>query len=605
MARDAAGNTYLVGVTTARDFPQVAALQPELNGYNDVFVTKIAPDGLTVVFSTYFGGSGDEDAKAIAVAADGSPVVVGSTKSCDFPLHRAIQPRMGNQDPCPFDSTDAFVAKLTADGSGLVFSTFFGGQQADYANDVALDTAGNIVVVGATRSSIVTTANAFQPTIGGQSDAFVTKFSADGQQLLFSTFLGSSADDYGYGVAVGSDDSVAITGVNSLPLRLIDAPVLAVILRDTHTGSALPRANGQLVVRGLGGSSEQFSFTTDDTGRFSVRLGRTATETAVALEYRYVRGYLPQFHDQALTSATATPVVLRPGPILIESRLLAPTTLVQTVLDDRTGEPIGETPVTITLDWGPRYPATYSFVTDAAGQFTWRLNSAIQEPTRIKYEAAGYVPQFCLHSGNPPHHAHFRSSTVLTQASHGRHCELQPPKMVAQSRRCYSRLVNFWLRVNLLHTSIYQLFGRLHKATPEANASGVFLRRSTYSSTIRLGGGNSIARNLSNHSCSGSMSNACSKNAIAIIRHKNVEPTASNALAPGASARSASTTVSETVTMIENGKYRLLVRFESSCSIQCRWRGSIRTLKLRTPSSTFSRALWCIAHNSRNVPMPT
>jgi Beta-propeller repeat len=144
------------------------------------------------------------------VSRDGNAYVTGATYaifSSTFPTTRnAYQTAMSG-------SGDAFVSKLTADGSALVYSTFLGGSDYDGGRGIALDAAGNAYVTGFTLSkAFPTTAGALQTVLNGGEDAFVTKLNSDGSALLYSTYLGGGASDGGYGIAVGANGYAYVTG---------------------------------------------------------------------------------------------------------------------------------------------------------------------------------------------------------------------------------------------------------------------------------------------------------------------------------------------------------------------------------------------------------
>jgi hypothetical protein len=178
----------------------------------------LTADGSALVYSTYLGGSGDEFGDpdfglGIAVDAAGNAYVTGSTASLDFPTANAVQPALGGDPPL----SNAFVAKLTADGSVLVYSTYLGGSVYDQANGIAVDTAGNAYVTGQTASPDFPTANPLQPALGdpNATTAFVAKFSADGSALVYSTYLGGSGGDYGGGIALDAAGNVYVIGETS------------------------------------------------------------------------------------------------------------------------------------------------------------------------------------------------------------------------------------------------------------------------------------------------------------------------------------------------------------------------------------------------------
>jgi hypothetical protein len=212
IAVDSAGDAYVTGATESADFPTTTgAFQPtNTSGTylgNDSglgFVTEFNPSGTALVYSTYLGGySGVGDSgQAIAVDATGSAYVTGYAGDPDFPI-----------TPGAFQTTDAnsaFVTKLNPSGSALVYSTFLGGN-VTLGRAIAVDTSGNAYVTGSITSMSFPTKNALQG-YGGNVDAFVSELNASGSALLFSTFLGGSGGDIGYGIALDSADNIYVTG---------------------------------------------------------------------------------------------------------------------------------------------------------------------------------------------------------------------------------------------------------------------------------------------------------------------------------------------------------------------------------------------------------
>ena len=212
IAVDAAGNTYITGETLSDDFPIMNPIQP-LRGAKftvDAFVTKINSSGDTLIYSTYLGGSGNDAGKGIAVDAAGSVYVAGWTESPDFPTASPIQPFYGG-------SRDAFVTKLSPNGSALIYSTYLGGRDLDLGNldsDIAVDAQGNAYITGDTLSDDFPIANAVQPSISrfDSPDAFVTKINTTGDALVYSTYLGGRLYDIGRGIAVDGMGNAYITG---------------------------------------------------------------------------------------------------------------------------------------------------------------------------------------------------------------------------------------------------------------------------------------------------------------------------------------------------------------------------------------------------------
>ncbi len=177
IAVDSAGSAYVAGRTASVNFPTRNPLQPTLHGSIDAFVAKLNRTGSALIYSTFLGGN---DAAAIGIGDGGGPIAVdsagsayvaGVTPSTDFPTVNASQAKPGQT----FPGWDAFVAKLTANGSALVYSTYLGGSRVDRAVGIALDGAGNAYVVGTTFSPDFPTANAMQPALRGFTDAFVAK----------------------------------------------------------------------------------------------------------------------------------------------------------------------------------------------------------------------------------------------------------------------------------------------------------------------------------------------------------------------------------------------------------------------------------------------
>src|SRR5437870_4349979 len=208
VALDANGNAYIVGTTNSSNFPVVSAFQSTLGGLSDAFVVKLNPAGNSFIYSTYFGGSGSDQGRAIAVSG-GSAYVVGSTNSQNFPLARALKSTLTTFD------TDAFVTRFSPSGDSLVFSTYLGGERVDQAFAVAVAADASIYVSGSTSSSDFPTLDAPQPNISGSTDAFVTKLNPTGTTLAYSTYLGGTGSDQGNGIAVDGTANAYVIGTSS------------------------------------------------------------------------------------------------------------------------------------------------------------------------------------------------------------------------------------------------------------------------------------------------------------------------------------------------------------------------------------------------------
>ena len=206
LALDSTGNVIVVGGTAATDFPTVNASDSTLNK-SDVFITKFSPDGATKLFSTFYGGSGFESASAVTVDGSDNIIIAGSSTSADLTTKGAFQPAIRG-------SGNAFVAKFSPTGT-LLYGTFLGGFLGESITAVAVNSAGNIFVAGKTYSSGFPVVNAYQTTLKGRTNGFLTKFSVDGSMLVFSTFLGGSGSDQINSLALGPDGSIYVAGSTS------------------------------------------------------------------------------------------------------------------------------------------------------------------------------------------------------------------------------------------------------------------------------------------------------------------------------------------------------------------------------------------------------
>jgi hypothetical protein len=206
IALDGAGNAYVTGETTSTNFPTTNPIQSNFGGFVDVFVTKISADGSAKVYSTYLGGSGTDEGRGIAVDGAGNAYVTGLTSSTNFPIANPLRVSNGG-------GYDAFVTKINAAGSALVYSTYLGGSGDDYGRGIAVDGAGNAYVTGYTYSLNFPTTNPLQASNGGATDVFVTKINAAGSALVYSTYLGGSGDDQSRGIAVNGAGNAYVTGV--------------------------------------------------------------------------------------------------------------------------------------------------------------------------------------------------------------------------------------------------------------------------------------------------------------------------------------------------------------------------------------------------------
>jgi hypothetical protein len=254
IAVDASGNAYIAGDTQSGDFPMMNPAQPFFGGQTDAFVTKLNTSG-AIVFSTFLGGFGAEHAGGIAVDSGGSGYVAGGTYSLNFPALNALQSsNSGGQE--------AFVTKLTPAGSAFVYSTYLGGSGSgsmpQQANAIALDASRNAYVAGVTSSpAFPVTSGALRTAINGLQDAFVSKISAAGNVLVYSTYLGGGTSNWASGITVDPAGNAYVAGNTSS----IDFPIVNGVQAafngnyDAFVSEINPSGNGLVFSTVYGGSA--------------------------------------------------------------------------------------------------------------------------------------------------------------------------------------------------------------------------------------------------------------------------------------------------------------------------------------------------------------
>jgi hypothetical protein len=221
LALDASGNAYVVGRTASLDFPTTpGAFQTVFAGGNgffgnpgpvDAFVTKVNATGSGLIYSTYLGGSGDDQVCGIGLDAGGNAYLGGGTNSADFPTTLGVFQTTYGGGP-----SDGIVAKLNPAGSALVYSTYLGGADSEGAGGPGVDGSGNAWVIGLTNSTNFPTVNPLQAAFaGGPFDAVLAKLNASGSTLLFSTYFGGSGFDQGTALAVDAAGSAYVTGTTN------------------------------------------------------------------------------------------------------------------------------------------------------------------------------------------------------------------------------------------------------------------------------------------------------------------------------------------------------------------------------------------------------
>ena len=260
VAGDSTGASYVVGGAKVGYPTTTGAYQESAVGGFDVVVTKVAPDGQSLLYSTFIGGGSDDTGYAITVDAAGNAFITGETGSDDYPTPGA-----------PFDGTrnglDAFVTKVSADGSALLYSTFLGGTDSEVGNGIAIDGSGNAYVVGQTLSSDFPLQNAYDGTLSGSTDAFVTKVNSGGTGLVYSTYVGGSGLEDANAIVLGASDEAWVTGYTAST----DFPTTANTYKPSRADSSRDvfvlqfNAAGSAISYGtyLGGTSEDEGYGID------------------------------------------------------------------------------------------------------------------------------------------------------------------------------------------------------------------------------------------------------------------------------------------------------------------------------------------------------
>jgi hypothetical protein len=244
IALDGLGNAYVTGLTLSTNFPTTTgALQTSQAGAEDGFVTAIKADGSAKIYSTYLGGSLNDEAVGIAVDSAGEAYVTGNTQSSNFPttLNAAQTILKG--------TTNVFITKLKADGSGLLFSTYYGGTVNDSGTGIALDAFNDPYVTGRTLSGdFPVSVNAFQSTLSGTSDAFITELSNTGF-VVYSSYLGGT----------GNENSLpGFSPPPPLGAVAVDATSNAYLAGDTASTTGFPVSSSPLQPAYRGGLADAF-----------------------------------------------------------------------------------------------------------------------------------------------------------------------------------------------------------------------------------------------------------------------------------------------------------------------------------------------------------
>jgi hypothetical protein len=202
---DSQGDIILAGETGSPDFPVLNAFSENYSGNTDGFLTMFSSD-YSLIFSTYFGGSDLDLVSDICLDSNDNIIVLGMTQSEDFPLLNPLQSAYGGGE------RDGFIAKFNSTG-GLLFSTYFGGSGWELLLRVVCDENNDILITGTTSSpNLRTTEGVLQPEFGGDSDIMIIKLDSDGQSLHFCTYFGTADAEFGEGIRFDPSGNIVVVG---------------------------------------------------------------------------------------------------------------------------------------------------------------------------------------------------------------------------------------------------------------------------------------------------------------------------------------------------------------------------------------------------------
>jgi hypothetical protein len=261
IAVDSATTVYVTGSTWSTDFPMMNAFQPRLAGGEDAFVARLSADGNALLFATYLGGtlgtmSYPETGQAIALDAQGSAYIAGTTSSADFPVLHPVQASLRG-------SLDAFVSKLSSWGV-LLYSTYLGGSSVDYGNAIAVDASGNAYVAGYAYSTDLAVVGAIQQSNAGECDGFIAQLGPAGDTLEYLTYWGGNGADTISALALDSAGGLYAAGFTlSSNFPLLNA------YQSINTGNYGAFVTKQVFASAQGGGSLS-----------NLALGKTATQSS-------------------------------------------------------------------------------------------------------------------------------------------------------------------------------------------------------------------------------------------------------------------------------------------------------------------------------------
>lgn len=388
LAVDSAGSAFVAGFTWSIDFPVTNALQPRMTGRPDAFLAKLSPSGDHFLFATYLGGSGLEYGKGLTLDSSGNPVIVGTTASADFPTVNPLQSALGA------GAESGFITKISSAGDEILYSTYFGGNASILLNAVRLDFADNIWTFGQAVGPGLPLQNPLQSSFaGGQMDTVISKLSAKGDAILFSTYFGGSDIDFPSDLAIDSSGNVYASGFTysgDFPLKNSMQPFAGAIIgykNDTYlvklssTGaliySTLLGGNGADYNGGVTVGTNGAVYLVGSTGsnNFPLKNPLQATNGGGPSDMYIVR--------LAPEAAPVSPLAISPATLLFRYVAGGAAPATQTVSVSSASGSVPLTPVsnanwlTFTLA-GPSTPSTLNINANPSGLQPGVYNGAIQ-----------------------------------------------------------------------------------------------------------------------------------------------------------------------------------------------------------------------------------
>lgn len=292
ISTDSEDNVIVAGNTISDDFPKSNSSKQPSNGQFDVFITKFSPTG-EQQWGTFLRGANQDLCFGIAVDSQDNIIISGETNSSDFPVLNSYQVTKNDQ-------SDVFIAKFSSTGE-IKWSTYLGGQNDDHNSDIAVDSQDNIIITGYTNSINFPTINTTNLTLQGRNDAFISKFSSNGE-LKWSILMGGQNEDYLNGITVDSKNEITIIGntksedfaTSTFNTPLNNNSFDIFILKMTE--------NGSLVWKNLlGGISDDFSTSiSSDSQNNVIFTGYTNSSDFPTLN-AFSDTYTPPFYDGFVT----------------------------------------------------------------------------------------------------------------------------------------------------------------------------------------------------------------------------------------------------------------------------------------------------------------